>query len=95
MAGVQYDLVDYKPKAKENPYTDHVAALLKAGEGKAATIYVDHGTGKRQRVIFQQAAIAAGKTARVVETGETPEYETITFVLKERKARAKTDTVDA
>lgn len=88
------EIVDYKPKTKANPYAEHVEALLAAGDGKAARIDVAAGAGKRQRVIFQQAAIERGKTARVVDSGETPEGDYIVFVLRDRKARAKTDTVD-
>lgn len=93
------------PAEKANPYLDTVDALIahneqRGDENGTYTLKVEAGTGKRQRVLFQQAAGVRGKTARVVESVDGPEggEDAITFRLKAADAprrKRNSGTVDA
>lgn len=85
----EFEIEDYSPEQKDNPWTDHVAALDEAGEGKAMTVRVASSAAKRQRVLFQRAANAIDKTARCVEQSDDGEEVALTFVLKPREARRR------
>lgn len=89
---------DIATETVENPYTGHVAALIEAGEGKQLTIVVDRGVkrdqtpgdGGKDKLAFQQAANAAGYTARVVkETVQEDETKiALSFKLTPKNKRA-------
>lgn len=49
-----------------NPYTQDVADLIEAGEGKAGAIVVPVAEANKSRVKFAKAANDAGKTARLL-----------------------------
>jgi len=89
------------PAAAVNPWGEHVDALIAHNDSKGnqdgtITIRVEAGAGNRQRVLFQQAANAKDKTARVVqsayaEVGADGEYaddaeDVLTFRLKDKEA---------
>lgn len=88
-------IVDFVEAEKVNPYTEHVTALIAAGEGKAIQVTVPVADELKTRLKFGKAANAQKKTARVknvdtskvtvkddVEVGEV----TITFVLTKMHA---------
>lgn len=67
-------IIDYTPEPKASPFAELVAtelaALLKAGEGKATQVEVPTRGANRFRVEFARAANQAGKTARI-QSSET------------------------
>lgn len=83
-----FEIDDYQAPEQANPFEAHVDALIKAGEGKVMTIRVATERANRDKVLFQKAANAADKTARVVSTAEDEgKGETaITFRLKPKEA---------
>lgn len=81
---------------KTNEYDDTVAALAKAGEGKAVRVVVKHDgelakNGEldkavvRERGRFQEAARHAGYTARVRATEEADGETVFTFTLGDQR----------
>ena len=83
-----FEIEDYQAPEVVNPYVAHVDALIKAGEGKVLTIRVESARALRERVLFQKAANAKDKTARVVDSVEDADKGTtaITFRLKTKEA---------
>ena len=107
MSNVSFQIEDFTAEAAANPYTEAVAALAQAGEGKALSITVPRGTkrltdeekaagaepqpgnGGKDRLLFQQAANAAGHTARVRKEEVTEDGQIkLTFTLTAKHARA-------
>lgn len=89
----------------DNPYTADVAKLIAAGEGAAYAVEGpiptgaerERGTVESDKRLFQDAARAAGFSARETEryVNENGNAE-IVFVLRpERKRKVKADKVDA
>lgn len=85
----KFEINEYQPATKANPYAEHVAALIEAGEGKTITITVPEADENKNRLAFQRAANDADKTARVVSLTTEDGKSRIEFILKPREKRAK------
>lgn len=107
---MSFEIVDATPVVKTVKYADAVDALKAAGEGKAIRLTVPRGTkrdgtpvdagkgGGKDRIAFQQAANAAGYTARVrlISEDDAEQTAVLEFTLTEqhkrgRKAEAKAE----
>lgn len=88
------NIIDFTEPIKANPYDGDVAALIAAGEGKAAELIVPTDQANKARVLYAKAANAADRTARVRLQEEDKKAGTTRFVftLKERRkpSRGKT-----
>lgn len=105
-----FQIEEFTVEAPANPYTDAVQALIDAGPGKALSITVPRGAkrdgtpgdGGADRLKFQQAANAVGRTARVRKTEDAGDGNVkITFTLTDKHNRgprteqAEGETVEA
>jgi hypothetical protein len=93
-------IIEFKEEEKVNPYTQEVADLIAAGEGKASSITVPLADKAKARNLFGKAANAADKTARLkgeTITGDAPaegseesdtREVTLVFVLTKLNAKA-------
>jgi hypothetical protein len=82
------EIIDFAEPVKVNPYTQDVADLIAAGEGKAARITVPAGDRNKARMAFAKAANEAGKTARLRDESADKKGEniTLTFTLTAKHA---------
>lgn len=91
------EIEDYQAPVRENEYTQDVADLAAAGEGKLGKIVVKAG-GKvaSAKLAFQTAARNAGYSARVkLEEVDSKGATTLGFVLSGRRTRRASDSVDS
>lgn len=97
-------IIDFTIPEKVNPFTNDVAELASAGDGKAMEIVVPTVEAKKARFQFAKAANAIGKTARVRSekvdgkadkdgnpTGDTTFIFTLSEKHKARRGTANTD----
>jgi hypothetical protein len=83
---------NYTAPTAENPYKGAIQELIAAGDGAAWDITVPTNpekgaTAETHKARFQDAARAAGYSAKVTETSEEGENTTYVFVLKDRRVR--------
>jgi hypothetical protein len=74
-------IIDFTVAEKVNPYTQAVAELAEAGEGKGFEIVCDTKEAGKNSLAFRKAANAIDKTARRYVTESDPELGTIRMVF--------------
>jgi hypothetical protein len=77
MAGI----IDFTVPEKVNPYTDAVAALSEAGEGKGFEIVCDTKDAGKNSLAFRKAANVIDKTARLRISEDDAELGTTRMVF--------------
>lgn len=96
-------IIDTPVAETVNPYTEDVAQLIAAGEGKSAAYDVEKGElndkGESKvlaslKLKFQRAANAADRTARSRIVSETDTNVTIAFTLKPKQKGRGSETAE-
>lgn len=100
MAEKKISIIDYVAPEKqrsENEYDSLVAALIEAGEGKAALFDVPADSLGKEKVRVREAANYAGYTARVIEGAPDPKRKVVplTVQLRPRIYRTRKETAES
>jgi hypothetical protein len=92
------NIIEFNAPTKANPYTETVADLIAAGEGKACEVIVKAGDEGKERTKFSKAANDAGKTARLrisedIDGGQHRMVFTLTTKHAQRRGKAVESSV--